>query len=99
MPGYLLSPQATEDLREIWRYGTATWGLVKAEQYGEQLFDILDFLAANPLAGQAVEHIRAGYRRHPSGSHLIFYRISTDMQVEVIRILHQSMDIDQQLGN
>lgn len=99
MPTYLLFPQAEEDLREIWRYGTATWGLAKAEQYGDQLFDAFDFLAENPLAGQAIEHVRTGYRRHPTGSHLIFYRIGATGQINIIRILHHSMDVERQLDN
>lgn len=34
MAQYSLSPLALEDLREIWRYGAANWGLDKAEHYG-----------------------------------------------------------------
>lgn len=97
MPQYSLSPLALEDLKDIWRYGAATWGQVKTEQYGEKLLDAFDFLAENPNAGQPIDHIRAGYKRHPVGSHLIFYRLGMFACVEVIRILHQSMDSERHL--
>ncbi|QTR50437.1 type II toxin-antitoxin system RelE/ParE family toxin [Candidatus Thiothrix anitrata] len=92
-----LSPLAVEDLKGIWRYGTATWGLTKAEQYGEKLLDAFDFLAENPNAGQPINHIRTGYKRYPVGAHLIFYRLGLSSSVEIIRILHQSMDSEQHL--
>lgn len=97
MPQYSLSPLALEDLKDIWRYGAATWGQVKAEQYGEKLFDAFDFLAENPNAGLPIDYVRAGYKRHPVGSHLIFYRLGMSACVEVIRILHQSMDSERHL--
>lgn len=99
MPQYSLSPLALEDLREIWRYGFTTWGQVKAEQYGEKLLDAFDFLAENPLAGRAMDHVRAGYRSHAVGSNRIFYRVGMAECVEVIRILHQGMDVERQLDN
>jgi toxin ParE1/3/4 len=97
MAQYSLSPLALEDLREIWRYGTAQWGLDKAEQYGEKLLDTFDFLAGNPLAGQPVQHTRDGYRKHLVGSHIIYYRLGISACVEIIRILHQRMDTERHL--
>jgi toxin ParE1/3/4 len=97
MAQYSLSPLALEDLKDIWRYGAAAWGQAKAEQYGEKLLDAFDLLAGNPRVGQPMDHIRAGYRRHPVGSHLIFYRVGMSACVEVIRILHQGMDTERHL--
>jgi len=70
---------------------------VKTEQYGENLLDAFDFLAENPNAGLAIDYVRIGYKRHPVGSHLIFYRLGVSACVEVIRILHQSMDSERHL--
>ncbi|MGB0848080.1 MAG: type II toxin-antitoxin system RelE/ParE family toxin [Thiolinea sp.] len=96
MAYYTLSPLAIEDLRDIWRYGAERWGLTQTESYGEKLLSAFDFIAENPLAGASIEHIRAGYRKHPAGSHLIVYRMGTEC-VEVIRILHQSADTERHL--
>lgn len=98
IPTYKLTPLAMDDLREIWRYGAATWGLKPTEAYGEKILDAFEFLAENPHAGMSIEHIRVGYKRHPVGSHLIFYRV-IEHGVEVVRILHQRMDTERQLRN
>lgn len=98
MPVYTLTPLAMEDLRDIWRYGAERWGLDQTERYGEKLLDAFEFLALNPQAGFSIDAIRAGYKRHAVGSHLIFYRLSGET-VEVVRILHQRMDAERQLRN
>jgi len=43
--------------------------------------------------GINVNHIRQGYFKYKIGKHLIFYRLQ-DGDVEVVRILHQKMDIE-----
>ena len=98
MPTYKLTPLAMNDLRVIWRYGADTWGLEQTEAYGEKILDAFEFLAENPQAGMSIDHIRVGYKRHPVGSHLIFYQV-IDHCVEVVRILHQRMDTERQLNN
>ena len=37
-----------------------------------------------------------GYRKFPEGSHVIFYKPGTTAVIEVIRILHRSMDAQAQ---
>lgn len=96
IPTYKLTPLALEDLKTIWRYGAETWGLEQTEAYGEKILDAFEFLAENPQAGLSVESIRAGYKRHPVWSHLIFYQVVENC-VEVVRILHQRMYIERQL--
>jgi toxin ParE1/3/4 len=39
-----------------------------------------------------------GYRKFPEGSHIIFYKPGTTSVIEVIRILHKSMDAPTQLS-
>lgn len=48
------------------------------------------------MAGQACDEIRPGYRKHPAGSHMLFYQIREDAVV-VIRVLHQQMDVQDKL--
>lgn len=45
-----------------------------------------------------MDHVRKGYRASKVKSHLIFYRITNDI-VEIIRILHERMDIDNRLAD
>ena len=50
-------------------------------------------LVHEPELGRACDEIRQGYRKHHVGRHLIFYRLIAS-QIEIIRILHDRMDID-----
>lgn len=56
----------------------------------------MEFLAHNPQAGVARDDVREGYRSFPEGRHLIFYR-EADGTIEVIRLLHDSMDVPRRL--
>jgi toxin ParE1/3/4 len=53
-------------------------------------------LAREPHRGRVCDDIRPGYRKYHVGRHLIFYRESPE-GVEVIRILHDRMDIEAHL--
>lgn len=44
---------------------------------------------------QDAGHVRPGYRKALSGRHVLFYRQGAQ-GVEVVRILHQRMDVDRQ---
>jgi toxin ParE1/3/4 len=46
--------------------------------------------------GRNCDHIKTGYFSHPVGRHLVFYRIYGETVV-IVRILHQSMDVERQL--
>jgi toxin ParE1/3/4 len=55
-------------------------------------------LADTPLAGKACDNIKAGYKKFPQGSHIIFYKVGSQTSIEIIRILHKHMDVDAQLS-
>ena len=86
-PAYRLSPKAREDMEAVWLYSLTEWGLEQAGQYTDDLADAFELLAANPKLGKACDHIRRGYRKHPSLRHVIYYR-ETAYGIEVVRILH-----------
>lgn len=44
-------------------------------------------------------HVKEGYRASEVKSHLIFYKTGIDNIVEVVRILHQRMDIENRLND
>jgi toxin ParE1/3/4 len=56
-------------------------------------------LAENPFQGKDCSEIREGYRKQTPGSHIIFYRLLSDDQIEIVRILHGHMDIDLKLSD
>ncbi|MDO3013350.1 type II toxin-antitoxin system RelE/ParE family toxin [Mycobacteroides abscessus subsp. abscessus] len=46
----------------------------------------------------ACDEVRAGYRKHSVVPHAVYYRL-TGHDVEIVRILHQRMDVDRQLSD
>jgi toxin ParE1/3/4 len=93
MTGYVLSPAAHADLDSIWNYTTETWGVDQAESYVLGIRAACEALALGQRRGRSAEDIRAGYRKLAVGSHLLFYRMTDAGLVDVIRILHQRMDV------
>ena len=88
---YKISNEASYDLEKIWLYTFENWSREQAHRYID--------LCLNPKSGYDVNHIRKGYFRSKVKSHLIFYKINIkENQLEIIRILHQMMDIENNLG-
>ena len=91
-----LSPRAQADLDEIWDFTAERWGLDQAESYLRLLQGAIEAIAAEPQRGRACDDIRTGYRKYPVGSHVLFYR-PTATDIDVVRILHQRMDVTRHL--
>ena len=95
---YKISKESEKDLEKIWLYTFETWSLEQADYYYDLLMDEIEYLAENPKNGIDFSQIRKGYFRSRVKSHFIFYRVSVKSdEIEIIRILHQQMDIDSQL--
>ncbi len=96
---YKLSREAARDLENIWLYTLETWSGEQADRYYNLLLDEIEYVAEKPRVGKDYGHIRDGYLRTRVKSHFIFYKInSTQNIIEIIRILHQRMDIEGRLG-
>ncbi|MEO5947586.1 MAG: type II toxin-antitoxin system RelE/ParE family toxin [Chitinophagaceae bacterium] len=84
--------EAIKDLEEIWFYTFATWSLEQADRYHLLITKEIDFLASKPESGKTVDYLRKGYRSSKVKSHYIFYK-TTANAIEIVRILHENMDI------
>lgn len=91
-----LSPRAELDLEEIWDYTAKRWGLDQAEIYTRQIWHDMQSVATQPDIARSCSDVRTGYYKYYSGSHAIFFRL-TDSGIDVVRILHERMDIDRHL--
>jgi len=91
-----ITVQAESDLSDIFDYTLKVWGEKQCQAYLQMLEIMFDKLSENILMGEEVDYILTGYRKYPAGKHLIFYKIINDTDVEVIKVLHQSMDLDEQ---
>jgi toxin ParE1/3/4 len=96
MPAYGLTKKALDDLRSIARYTEKTWGREQRNKYLSKLDSSFQMLTHDPQLGRACDEIKQGYHRHHVGRHLIFYRLIAS-RVEIIRILHENMDVDSHL--
>jgi len=94
---YRISKQAIDDLNNIWIYTFHKWSKVQADRYYDLIIEEIEFIADNYLIGKTAEQTRKYYRVTKIKSHLIFYRKVENEIVEIVRILHQRMDIKKRL--
>lgn len=93
----VLREGAIEDLEEIWFYTFQTWSAEQADRYHGLIYEEIKFLAVKPESGKDLNHIRKGYRSSKVKFHFIFYKYSPT-EIEIIRILHENMDIPNRLN-
>ena len=99
MTGYLLSPAAQADLSEIWDYSARNWGTEQADRYILRIKETGEDLAAGRKRGRPIDDIRPGYRKLAVQSHFLFYRVTDTGLIDVVRILHQRMDVATHLND
>ena len=95
---FVISKKGVSDLEEIWVYTVEKWSIEQADRYYNLIVDEINYICKNINAGKSMEHVRKGYRASKVKSHLIFYRVLNDT-IEVIRILHEQMDIENRLND
>ena len=99
MPGFRLTERAKADLRAIGRYTQITWGREQRNVYLARLDACFHLLAREPHRGRSCDDIRPGYRKYA------LFRAAPDFLscvpegVEIIRILHDRMDIEAHLDD
>ncbi|MFM7911221.1 MAG: type II toxin-antitoxin system RelE/ParE family toxin [Bacteroidota bacterium] len=59
--------------------------------------DTCQKLADNPLLGKKYENVHRELFSYKVGEHLIFFRIINQTEIEVIRLLHNRMDLKSHL--
>ncbi len=96
---YKISTEASDDIENIWLYTLTNWSLEQADRYYNLIMDEIEYVAKNPSSGIDYNHVREGYSCSKVKSHLIFYRQSNvPDEIEIIRVLHQRMDIKNRLS-
>jgi len=95
---YVISKKAISDLEEIWLYTVDKWSIVQADRYYNLIFDEIAFICKNPRTGKPMDDVRKNYRTAKVKSHLIFFKVENNI-VQVVRILHERMDIKSRLDD
>jgi len=97
MPNYRLTTLANRDLNGIWEYTFEKWSMKQADNYYHLLIKAFDYISLQPRCGKFYQGVEQNLRGFKAGKHIVFYEIIDKQTVEIIRVLHQRMDIKNRL--
>ncbi|MEA1877063.1 MAG: type II toxin-antitoxin system RelE/ParE family toxin [Bacteroidota bacterium] len=93
MARYRFTSKAVNDLTEIWNHTYFKWSENQADKYYQMLLDTCAQVADNPDLGKDYSIVIDKLLGFRAGRHIIFYRCIEADEIEVIRILHEQMDL------
>ena len=93
MAKYFLTNKAIEDLSAIWEYTYEVWSESQADKYYLLLTGSFREIVQNPGRGRNYDEIGESILGLRVGKHVVFYRIVKPSDIEILRILHQRMDL------
>ena len=91
-----LRDAARIDMAEIWLSSAERWGMDQADAYIRAIESRLQHACDFPESYPLYDGGQQPFRKAPSGSHLVFYRIDGEA-IDVVRILHCRMDPSDQI--
>jgi toxin ParE1/3/4 len=97
MANVFLRQAAIDDLNSIWEYTVGEWSEEQADKYYASLKFACIQLGENPDLGKEYQEIKSNLFGLRTGKHIIFYQIVNEQEVEIIRILHERMDLTNRL--
>ncbi len=93
MAKVILRQKAIDDLNAIWDYTFEEWSENQADRYYSTLkFDCMQ-IGENPKLGKEYGGVNKNLLGFRSGKHIIFYQQIAEDEIEIIRILHERMDL------
>lgn len=100
-----LGRQAEQDYVEILRWTTKSFGEVQARTYAETISQAIQALKDGPeiLGTKLRDEIEPGIwtlhvaRLGRKGRHFVVFRVGGDRTIDVLRVLHDSMDLPRHL--
>jgi toxin ParE1/3/4 len=93
MAKIILRQEAIDDLNDIWAYTFEEWSEKQADKYYATLEFACMQIGKNPELGKEYDGIRSNLLGLRTGKHVIFYQIIAEDEIEIIRILHERMDL------
>jgi toxin ParE1/3/4 len=97
MSTYIISEKAVFDINNIWIYTAENWSIEQADRYYNLILDEIEYIAKNFENARDFSRVRSGYRYSKVKSHLVFFRLTKAKEIEIVRILHERMDIENRL--
>lgn len=95
---YVIKRAALADLNDIARYTRKSWGRSQELVYIKGIFDCFEKIASKETFNVDFSYIKEGCFKCKINHHLVLFRWLTDGRPEIIRILHEEMDIPLQLA-
>ncbi|HEC42872.1 MAG TPA: type II toxin-antitoxin system RelE/ParE family toxin [Bacteroides sp.] len=97
MASYRLTKKATEDLARIWNYTIDTWSENQADHYFKMLLNSCQDISDGRVIGKQYDGIYSGLSGKKAGKHIIFYRMINNDVAEIVRVLHERMDLSKRI--
>ena len=91
-----LSKLALNDLDSIWAYTCEKWSIKQANEYYNEILDVINLICDNPQIGKSIQEVKQNHRSRIVRSHMIIYKIENN-HIYIDRILHQNMDVENKL--
>ena len=99
MAEYIISEIALDDLNNIWNYTAENWSVEQANRYYNLIVDEIEFVVENFETMKDFGNVRKDYRFSKVKSHLVFCKKNENTEIEVVRILHEKMDIKNRIND
>lgn len=93
MGKYRLSKKAITDFKNIWNYTFDKWSESQADKYYQMLIESFNEISKNPELGKNYSMIIDDLKGYKAGRHIIFYIETEEGLVDILRILHEQMDL------
>ena len=93
MAKYYLTNKAVQDWSEIWDYTYDEWSENQADKYYNFLLESCQEVARNPNFGKSYNEIEEDLLGFKSNLHIIFFKVISQNEIEVERILHERMNL------
>jgi toxin ParE1/3/4 len=93
MGKYKISQKAIDDLSKIWEYTYHEWSELQADKYYWMLINTCNEISDNPEIGKEYSIIAKDLCGMKSGRHIVFYLRKKNKDIEIIRVLHEQMDL------
>ncbi len=93
-----LRPAARDDLIKIWESGAERWGEDAADRYIRDLVAELGKAASAPLRGSERNWVVPGLCKWNVRNHHAYFLV-IEIGIDVIRILHPSMDVQSAISS
>ncbi|AXG72346.1 toxin ParE1 [Kordia sp. SMS9] len=90
---------AIDDLTAIWKYTVQKWSESQADIYYQGIRLACKEIAKKPNIGKSYQNIQANLIGFKVGKHIIFYHQVSETTIEIVRILHERMDLERRIND